>query len=264
MVKKKGKTKSDKTESPKPKKVRKPKAKAVEKKPGIEQPKGDRSSNVDKLIERSREAASIAKLKLYQTLTRKIAEGRQLTATELKQFNSLDRDFNGEPNGGPKEVFDSFDDALSYLGVSRRTLSVHIKKGTIRQNEDGTFFKAELDKYLSQYGRKTKEQKTSSEDIEEKKNRADLRYRLARARREEMLVDQLKGLLIERKDVYAEWAGRVALVTSALENFADRLPPLLEGKTRGEMFEVIKGEVWELRNGFCREGRYCPATDERN
>lgn len=220
-------------------------------------------SNLDKLIEKTREAAVLGKLKLYQDLTRRIAAGEKLKPTELKLFNQLDKLFSGEQNGDngePPDIFDNYDDALEYLGVSRRTLSVNIKKGNIRQNSDGTFQKSELDRYLKKYGRKTEDEKTEPTEILIKK--ADLRWRIAKAVREEMLVKQLKGTLIQRDEVYTEWAGRVALVTSALEIFADRLPPLLQGKKREKMYQTIKQEVWELRDSFCTKGKYCPKVEK--
>ena len=74
---------------------------------------------------------------------------------------------------------------------------------------------------------------------------------------------QLEGSLFDQDTVVTEWAARVAVVTSGLNAFADRLPPLLEGKGRIEMQEIIKKEVWELRDSYYRKGKYTPEVKEK-
>ena len=66
--------------------------------------------------------------------------------------------------------------------------------------------------------------------------------------------------LISRDEASQEWAAVVAAVMSSLEIFADRLPPVLIGRNRVEMFEIIRDEVWELRNQLYQEGRYTAAA----
>ena len=193
----------------------------------------------------------LAKIKIYQSFTKRIADGEQLKPTEIKLFNKLESEFEAEIK---EETIESYDDALKYLGVSKRTLHVHLRKKTFKQNPDGTFLKSELDKYLEKYKKKSE----STHSVESRKARADLRLKLARARREEFLVKQLKGNLMSWDDIQTEWAKRVSVVTSGLESFADRLPPLLEGKSREVMREILREETWELRNAYTTEGRYCP------
>ena len=198
--------------------------------------------------------AVLAKVKLYQGLTKRIAKGEKLTPTELQTYNKLETEFESELNGDQDKIIGTFESALKYLGVSRRTLGIHLKKGTFKQNPDGTFKKSELDKYREKYKKKSER----SNSTEAKKGRADLRLKVARARREELLVAELKGNLMSRDEIISEWSKRVAAVTSGLEAFADRLPPLLEGKSRHEMREILKNEVWELRNSYATKGEYCP------
>ncbi len=221
----------------------------------------DNADRIKKLIERSGEAAALAKLKMYQDLTRRIAAGETLKPTEIKLFNKLDLEFNPEENGGKQypDIIDSFDEAVAYLGVSKRTVSVHLKKGTFAQNPDGTFKRNELDKYLAKYGRKTNGSKLST--LEERKEKADLRWRLARAQREEMFVKQLKGTLASWKEIENQWCARVQELSAGLEMLADRLAALLVGKSREEMHRIIKSEIWKLRDNYSREGRYCPEPE---
>lgn len=91
-------------------------------------------------------------------------------------------------------------------------------------------------------------------------------YWTAKAEGERIKVDQLKESLVSWEEIEKEWCARVAVVTSGLSAFADRLPPLLEGKTRPQMQKVIRDEVWQLRDGYTRKGRYTPKpiTKKRN
>lgn len=76
-----------------------------------------------------------------------------------------------------------------------------------------------------------------------------------------MLLKQLSGQLISRDEVAKGWAERVGVVVSGLNALVDRLPPILEGKDRAEMWRLIKAEVYELRRAYAEEGEYCPQVD---
>jgi len=89
---------------------------------------------------------------------------------------------------------------------------------------------------------------------------ADLRYRTARAIKEETLVAQLRDELISREDVCIYWGNRIREVWSGLYILAHRLPPELVGKTQGEMQETINREVRRLNESYCREHRFCPPS----
>ena len=197
----------------------------------------------------------LAKVQLLQEFYNRIKKGEQLKPSELKKLNSLESEFDAEISKDSKsDIIDSFDDAAVYLGVSKRTVHVQLNKGTFKQNPDGTFNKSELDKYLGQ--------KTSSlQMLAEKKEKADLRWRLARAQREEMLVKQLKGSLASWREIENQWCARVQEISAGLEMLADRLAPLLIGKSRVEMHEIIKLEIWKLRDSYARKGRYCPQVE---
>jgi hypothetical protein len=73
-----------------------------------------------------------------------------------------------------------------------------------------------------------------------------------------VLVDQLNENLVPRGEIAKEWAARVGELTAGLTGLIDRLPPLLEGKDRAVMREIIHEEVWNLRDQYARDGRYSP------
>lgn len=220
------------------------------------------SDRVDKITEKSVEVAALAKLQLYQTLSKRILNGDQLTPTELKTYNDLDRKYSADPkDAAPPEYFDNYRDAVAYLGVSKRTLEVNIKKGNIRQEPDGTFKKSELDGYLEKYGKKSAKARLS--DLEQQKLEADVRFRTSRAMREELLYKQLRGEYLSKKQVHTGWASRLGVLCSSLENLADRLPPILFKKSRSEMFELIRTEVDEMRSVLCQGNEYCPDVNRK-
>jgi len=51
---------------------------------------------------------------------------------------------------------------------------------------------------------------------------------------------------------------RVAEVTAGLNALSSRLPPMLEGKDKREMQEIIEEEIRFLRESYARAGKYCP------
>lgn len=193
--------------------------------------------------------------RLYQSYLMRIKNGETLTSAEIKTFKRLEKELEG---GEEKESsrIKGFGDAAVYCGVSERTISHHLKRGNLRQNPDGSFDREVLDAYLAKYGRRR-----IDKELAHKRMAADLRYRLARAEKEETLVAQLKGELFSFAEIEEGWAWRVSEVTAAMQSLADRLPPLLVGKGRIEMAEVIRAEVWSIRDRFAREGQFTPKTD---
>jgi len=100
--------------------------------------------------------------------------------------------------------------------------------------------------------------KAAEESGDESMNEAKRLYWWQKAEGEKIKNDQLRGTLVAWSEIDPEWAGRVSVVTSGLEAFADSLPPLLEGKPRKQMKGIIKERVRLLRDAYAREGKYCP------
>ena len=83
-----------------------------------------------------------------------------------------------------------------------------------------------------------------------------LRYEKARADKIELEVALMKGKVKPIEDIEKEWAARAALVVNGLNIYRDRLPPLLEGKSRNKMRGIINKENNRLRNYYCEQGEY--------
>jgi len=209
--------------------------------------------------------ANDAKRNLYESFVSRISKKEILKPSEIKLFRQLESELeaqagNGNGSGSRGNIIISMDEAAAYIGSSRKTVSVNIKRGRLRQNADGTFNREDLDKWLSRFGRKGSSEEVES--IRQQQEKAELRYRLARARREEILTAQLEKTLAPWEEVEREWRERVQLVAAGLEAWSDRLPALLIGRTREDIHKLIKGEVKELRQRFSRDGRYCPECGE--
>ena len=189
-----------------------------------------------------------------QDFERRIAAGEKLKRSELAAYHEL------EKKRDEGEVVHGGQDAAKYCSTSKRILSYHIARGSLRQNPDGTFDKAELDRWLA--SRDRREKGPEAKKYTDAKDKAELRYRLARARREEMLVEQMKGNLAQWKEVKSGWEGRVQVVVAGLQAWVDRLPGLLVGKGRDEIRAILKAEVRTLQENYARVGRYTPEVND--
>jgi|WetSurMetagenome_2_1015567.scaffolds.fasta_scaffold15333_3 hypothetical protein len=196
------------------------------------------------------EAGAAASQKMYQALLMRIKAGEPLKRSEYRLFKELERDIEG-PTGAEK--VEGFGAAAEYCGVSKRTISYHLKRGSLKQNADGTFDHAVLDEWLAKYGRKK-----ADKDLAQRRLLADLHYRLARAEREQILVKQLKGELFHADEISEAWAFRLTEFTAALQSLIDRLPAQLVDRERGEIQEIIETEIYQIRERLSRDGRYTP------
>jgi hypothetical protein len=82
------------------------------------------------------------------------------------------------------------------------------------------------------------------------------RYKLSKIERR-----QREGSLVTWAEVEKQWAARVALVIGGLGNLRDRLPAILQGRTRDEMYQIIKEEIGYFRDQYAKGGTYCPQQE---
>ena len=197
---------------------------------------------------------------LYDTLCERIRKGELRKPPEIKQWRLLKAEIEKDENGAetPSDLVETGKEAAIYCGTSQRVITDHVQKGKLKRHKDGSFDKAELNKWLERYGKKETAGDGQCDTLKVQIDKAELRYRLAKARKEERLADEAEGIVVKWADVEAQWGERIRIVTSSLEKWSDRLPALLLGRPREEMHEIIKAEVRDVRIAFASKGRYCP------
>lgn len=191
---------------------------------------------------------------------KKAATGKPLTPPETKQLEQLSEELAAKKDGeaeeagaadnGRKWIF-AIKDAGEFFGITRQGLQERFKAGCPKT---GGYGKCNL-KELYDW---EKENLDKWEGDDASLIAVKRRYMGAKAEKAEMEVEIQRGGLIRREEVLRQWAWRLGEVRAGLIAFCDRLPPLLEGKTRGEMFETLFDEVAGLFTNFSREGRFCP------
>ncbi|MFP4088009.1 MAG: hypothetical protein ACLFUL_14595 [Desulfobacteraceae bacterium] len=205
-------------------------------------------------------AAKLAKVKQFRNLLEKIKAGT-INAAEMKIFQELENQLSQEEVENPNQSTPAkltSKEVQAYLGISRRMVSYHTTKGNLKRNSDGTFNKAELDRWAQRYNRKSKRQAPDSDGgtVGEQKDLADLRYKKARAEREELVTAQLKGSLYNRDEVEAALAELVLTTKRAFLLLPHQAPTLLAGKDPVGQMETLQSMVDEIITGLSEEATY--------
>ncbi|MBU0977842.1 MAG: terminase small subunit [Nanoarchaeota archaeon] len=208
-------------------------------------------------LEQILELGKKAKLKVYHDFLQKIKKGEGLKPGELTVFNLLESEIREEEESRKANI--NFDLILStseigaFFGVSRIAVHKWHKSGCPKIKYGKFDLKAVFDWWwlnIASYH--------TSEILDGSLEDARREYWQAKAEGMRLEVDKIKETLVSWNKIETEWCSRVAVVTSGLSAFADRLPPLLEGKARAEVQKIIKDEVWQLRDSYARKGKYTP------
>lgn len=146
-------------------------------------------------------------------------------------------------------------DAAAFFGITSQALHLWFKNGCPKVGYGKCDLKAVFDWW--------RENIDSGGDRDKSINAAKRDYWRAKAERERISVDTLKGNVVPREQIATAWKWRVAEVKNGLLAFRDRLPPLLEGKTRKEITHVLGEEVIYLLDNYSREGEFCPRVEEQ-
>ena len=100
--------------------------------------------------------------------------------------------------------------------------------------------------------------KFERENLDESLKNARQRYWKAKAEKEEINVALLKGNFIPKEKLAEIWGSRIIEAKQGLLNLADRLPPVLAGKSRKEIRKIVHDEVVCLAETYSRAGKYTP------
>ena len=205
-------------------------------------------------------AGKLARLKIYQEYITRISQGEKLKLAEKKHFDEIDREF-GEMSdpGKPQDNFTA-NEVIEKLGISERSLKWHSSRGNLKRNKDGTYGLETIGEFEEKYKRK-KGIGGKAGSLMSQQEKADLRYRIARAEWQESNVKQIKGELIPVDEMAKEWGKRLNTLFLGIRLWTNRLSPRLEGKTRDEMMRIFEDEIYLLMKTFAEKGRYCPEVD---
>jgi hypothetical protein len=182
-------------------------------------------------------------------IEKRIAAGEKITRAELKIYYELEKITNPESIRGVKE-------AAAYCGMTERILRYDLGRQRLKANPDGTFDRAEIDRWVKSRDGREKSPEDASLTAKEKKAKAH--YWTFKAKKEELLYNNSRDLLVAWPEVRAEWAGRIRELTSGLGAFADRLAGLIVGKDRDDVHEIIKSEVRTIMETYSRTGKHTP------
>jgi len=200
--------------------------------------------------------AKLGRVKQFKNLLQKIKDGKA-TAADMKTFKDLERELSAEDEDqGPKPAKLTGPEATQYLGISRRMLSYHTTKGNLKANADNTYDRTELDRWAEKYRRQSKRTAPGSDSpqtVGEQKDLADLRYKLARAEREELVTAQLKGNLLEKGDVEAALSELIMTTKRAFLLLPHQAPTSLAGKDPVGQMEVLQAMVDEIITGLSEQ-----------
>jgi hypothetical protein len=204
--------------------------------------------------------AKLARVRQFKNLLEKIKNGRA-TAADMKAFRDLERDLSTEDEDQPSAPVPAKltgPEAQEYLGISRRMLSYHTTRGNLRANSNNTYDRAELDRWAEKYRRASKRPMPSNgneapQTVGEAKDAADLRYKLARAEREELVTAQLKGTLLEKGDVEAALSELIMTTKRAFLLLPHQAPTLLAGKDAVGQMEALQSMVDEIITGLSEQ-----------
>lgn len=147
------------------------------------------------------------------------------------------------------------DQAAKFFGVTRKALMDWANKGCPKEKRGRWNLKQVFDWWWENLAGDRAAQQSDDESM----NEAKRLYWWQKYEGERINNKQRQDHLVPREQIAREWAWRVAEVANGLSAIAKRLPPLLEGKSQSDMVKIIEGEMWKIRDNFCRSGRFCPA-----
>src|SRR3990172_10612342 len=177
-------------------------------------------------------------------IEKRIAAGDKLTRSELKIYYEL------EKIGNPETIRD-VKEAAKYTGMSARVIRYANSGGRLKSNPNGTFERAEIDRWVK--SRDGREKSPEDADISKKDKKARAEYWVEKAKKERLIRKSLEGSLAEWSYVKTEWSKRAINVKSNLYSFTDRLPPLLVGRSREEIRDILLAEVTEILKTYYKK-----------
>jgi hypothetical protein len=190
-------------------------------------------------------------LQAWKTITTK--DRAKLTKTDKRRREELEIELQAilEPAARSELIVDVHMVAR-FFGITIRAVQKWVAKGCPKLKH-GMYDLVAVFRWWVEMFSKGEE----SAAIEEVK----LDYWKWKAMNERLKAQTAEGVLIPQEVIAAMWAARMGEVIAGLQAFAYRLPPLLDGKNQEEMHGIINREQRQLRENYCREGKFCPPVE---
>lgn len=199
--------------------------------------------------------AKTANRQQYKKFIERVKAGEVLTPSELKYMGALKADLQDEEM---EAVYMTLQEVMDYTGYKQRTIYNAVQKGELLRQENKTFLQSDVAAWLQ-----TKDRTPPGDDSEDEeqdpvydKKMGEGKYRVFRARREELLVGQLEGSLVSKELIEEQYAARVGEVKSGLLLFSRRVAHLIAAEVGMEIpkvSEIVDGEVHQLLTAMSRE-----------
>lgn len=154
----------------------------------------------------------------------------------------------------PDKCFISIKQVFKYLvadnyNIALRTVQLHHQKEHFAARADGFYYITDIKLYAEKYLQKKEESTTLSDD----KLQTDIDLKVLRKEREQLLIQKLKGEVIERTVVENEFASRIFELRTSLLGLKKSLAPLLVGLTEREIEEHIDREARYILMQYARK-----------
>ncbi|MBW2609934.1 MAG: hypothetical protein JRC68_06290 [Deltaproteobacteria bacterium] len=212
----------------------------------------------------------------FKNLQNKLNRGKPLTAAEAKRLEDYRKEYQARTTEGlPEYVVTSKEAVARHYGVTKRTIINWSHRDTPMPQLPNGYDLVAVGRWALKEGlikdpglipgqENTAPAPSGDGDPVEGNGHERAYYETEIKRLDSELkafkLQVAKGEYVLRGDVAAEWAARVKEVSRGMEFLANRLPPLIIGKTEDEMQMLISNEVWEIRDRFARTGRFCSSN----
>jgi len=210
--------------------------------------------NILKLLK----AGESATARVYLNYLKRIEAGEILSAKEREDLAMLKEELEAKTADPPSILSSNLilasEEVAAFFGITRQAVQHWLKLGCPKLGRSQWDLKAVFDWWRENIA------DTSSDDSI---NAAKREYWIAKAERERIMVDQMKGKLVSWKEVIQSWTWRLIEVKNGLLLLSDRLAGLLEGKSRKEIHHIIKREVYHMLESYSRGGKFCPAPTQQ-
>ena len=138
----------------------------------------------------------------------------------------------------------------NFFDVSERTIRNWVQKGMPRV-ADGVYSPKDCFNWWNEF---INESNADGDDIEEIKKR----FWNARTGNEELKFEKTKGELVARDKVENAFAARAYELTLSFRALKNRLPPVVEGKSREDIQNELGKELNRILESYKRAGNFVP------